>query len=295
MKTKQEFDIPQHCSLMYPLEEYEYIKVHFIIIEEDDLKFVIPVGDEMLSRYDDSLKSCYFIYFPMNWFNKHNVRIKSDHSSGRWGMTEVFEEFSYDLYKKNIIDQMLVAAIDENRNLISLDDETDKERINFNLINYSVEKLVQLNIKKRPYQIDMDALSKDAYLYNKFNVDKGAGKHVGAIMPKPPAAMILKNLADKYPHRAPEELMFMDDTILEMFEVLDTQETIKRHEAQTVHEDVKRTHANRVLESQGKTSKVPGFGVDKHSVNQPSKPMDRKQLAKRLGAKLEDVGNFRKS
>lgn len=293
LKNERDFDVPQYCYLQYPFEEYEYIKVHFLVVEQDEMKYVLPISDEKISEYPNN-KSCYFIYCPMNWYNKHDVRIKSDYSSSQWGLTTLNQEFSYDLYKLNVIDQMLVAVVDEKDNLIEFEENTDKEKINLNLLDFSVEKLIRLNIKKRPYNVNLDELSKKSYLYNRYNLLSGSGKHTGGIAPKPPAAMILKNLADKYPHRSPEDLMFMDDLILEMFEVLDTQELIKQHESRTVNENVANTNAKRLRENKGQGNQIPGWGVEKSSVQQQHKSIDRNVLNKKLSSKLEDVGHFRK-
>lgn len=284
MKTKREFNIPQYCSLLYPFDKYTYIKINFIIIINNNMKHLFPIIDSKIKECENigDIKSCYFIFCPLNWYNKHDVRVDSDHSSKEWSLTSVNNEFSYDLYKKNIVDKLLLAAIDDNNNLIEFETNQEKEKIHFNIIDCAVEQLIKQTITKRPYQVNLDELSKKSFLYNRFHLLRNSGKHAGGILPKPPAAMILKNLSERYPSRAPEDLMDMDDLILEMFEVLDNQETIKRHETNTVNENVAFTNAQRQNNNKNKLS------------NQERKPVDRKQLNKKLLSKLEDVGQFRK-
>jgi len=293
MTNKLDFNIPDYCSSIYSTEDYTYIKIHFINIIYMERKYIIPIQDSAVNNYDgeEELKSCYFIFCPLNWFNKHDVRINSNYSSKEWGPSTVNNEFSYDLYKKNVVDNLLVAVLDNKDNLIEFNDNSQKEKIGFNLINYAVEKLIQLSIKKRPYRVDLEELSRKTYLYNRHNLLSSHGKSLGGQAPSAPAALILKSLAERYPHKSTRELMFFDDQILQMFDVIDSQEVIKQHESRTINENISFTNVKRNINND---SKIPGFNAHKNSTS-TSGQMNKNQINKKLLSKLEDISQFRKT
>lgn len=222
-------EISQDALLTYPPENYKYIIVYFHIVDNK----IIPIESSEKYNYENVYKN-YFIFRQINWFYKNEVRRNADYFS-----KDTFkQEFSYFLFKYEIIKQLLIAVIDENNDFIDLSSEDDKEIINLILLDHAVTKYAESFTNKKLLNIDLDQLSKDVHNYFRYNMKKEAGQQTGFIKPQVPSAVILKTLSEQFSGMTINELINLDEDVLQMLQVVGEQQGISQFEKQHINEDI---------------------------------------------------------
>ena len=257
-------NIPQDAILTYPSEKYKYVPVYFA--EENE--FLFPIDLLNASDYSN-VKKCYFIFKSSNWFFKNHIRGKADFFSE----DTYKQEFSYYLFKLGIVENLLFGLIDDENNFIDILGEEEKEKINIKILDYAVTKYIESFIQKKLLNIDLDQLSKDVHNYFRYGMKAEAGKPTGFIRPHTPSAVILKNLLDQFPGTRIEDLMEMDETLLQMVQVVGDQQQISSFERQHVNENVMQSRKmDKIQEDSG------GPGPQIHSMNRNPKPTHKVPL-----------------
>lgn len=230
--TMNNMQIPQDALISYPPDKYKYIILNFI---KNDNK-IIPSNNLEENSY-----KCYFIFKKINWYNRNEVRRKSDFFSE----DTYNQEFSYFLFKKEIIEQLFEAVVDENGNFVDFQTDEEKDSINVSLIDYAVSKYIENFTHKKTFNVNIDQLSKDIHQYFRYNIKKQAGKITGFIKPHMPSAVMLKSLINQFPGMPLEELMDMDEQLLGMLQTVAEQENISSWESEHLNENV-RMHNSKI-------------------------------------------------
>lgn len=222
-------DISQDALLIYPPEKFKYIIINFVI----DKYKPIPIKYSEKDEYDKIYKS-YFIFRQINWFYKNEIRRKSDFFS-----KDTFKnEFSYFLFKKEIIDQLLLGIVDENNEFIDLSISDEKNKVDLNILDHAVTKYIETFSSQSVLNIDLEELSKDTHKYFRYNIKSEAGKAAGFIKPQAPSPVILKSLIEQFSGMTIEELINMDENILQMLQVVGEQQQMSNWEKQHINEKI---------------------------------------------------------
>lgn len=243
----KEISLPQDAVLMYPPDRYQYIAIYF---DSDDDGSIYPCSSPSIDGSFDT-KKCYFIFNNMNWYYKNEIRRQSNFFSD----DTYNEEFSFFYFKKGIANEVLEAIVDENGELIDLNTEEDKEKIKIPIIDYAIAKFIEKFTQKSNFKIDLDKLSKDIHAYFRYNAKREANKPTGFLKPQMPSAVMLKSLMDQFPGKPLEELMDIDENMLQMLEMVATQQEVFRFERDHINESVMQSQmqqqAMKSMEKQG--------------------------------------------
>ena len=100
-----------------------------------------------------------------------------------------------------------------------------------------------------------------------------AGKPTGFIRPHTPSAVILKSLLDQFPGTKIEDLMNMDETLLQMIQVVDDQQGISQFERQHVNENVMQSKQMEKIQEQGGGSGPQIHSMQRKPAKKPSVPL----------------------
>lgn len=229
MSTSFSLPIDQDILLRFPPTKYEYVKVHFVIKNLEPY----PISEEEKDSYANILE-CYFIFQQNNWFIRNDVHRFSMYNS----KDTYHKEFSDALYRKNVVDNLILALVTEQRKLMLLFGQEDKEKIYTPILDFAVAKYIK-QTKPNLMDVDLDKLSQDVHKYLRYQYIMTSGDRSKLPLgdpPRIPSALLLVSLMRNFPGTSLENILSMDENIVQMIGIVDKQMEIAQFESSRMGE-----------------------------------------------------------
>lgn len=236
--------INESVLLRFPVSDYTYINIsfcyyndHIVIMNEDN-------EDEITIEYNkDKIYNAYFIFKRNNWYVSHELRRRSVLKDPYWNPRKK-TKININSYRKNIIDWVLKAFIDENNHLVILNKDK-KNKFDLNALMYAVNQYIEEQEEDSLFDFDLDKLSIDLHQYYTYKNKREHAEMTQNYMDLPnfqepivPAPVILESLSQRFPNLTFDELIKMDMNILKLFEVIDNQKEVADFEKMHIGEKI---------------------------------------------------------